>query len=214
MVSYLVVSERMGAMNRAHKREGINKIDDILRVSCDTDTVVYGDRVFRRYDSGRKILGFIEDGADVGGLATLGKNSVLCRGTRIGSRVNVGSRAIVMAMSELGNSVRIMDGALVRDGVCIGDRTEIGFGARVGSNSVIGKGVSIGTYSLIGSNVYVGDGTRIGYGVQTTDNVYIGRNVEIGESSLILSYGAVIDDGEMVPERSSIYGRAGKMLRR
>ncbi len=68
-----------------------------------------------------------------------------------------------------------------------------------------------GTYSLIGSNVYVGDGDAYNMGYR---QCHIGRNVEIGESSPILSCGAVIDDGEMVPERSSIYRRAGEMLRR
>jgi acetyltransferase-like isoleucine patch superfamily enzyme len=121
----------------------------------------------------------IADGAVVGKRPMLSPTSTANReplpGVVVGSGCSVGTHAVLMAGSKLGEGVIIGDGALVRERCEVGERVVVGRAVTVENDTTIGARTKIQAGAYITAYVTIEEDCFIAPMVVTTNDNYMGR---------------------------------------
>jgi acetyltransferase-like isoleucine patch superfamily enzyme len=183
----------------------------------------------------------------IGDFAIVGKVPILAAGSaasdtvdgpaQLGRDCSVGSHAVLMAGSHLGNRVILGDGAFVRercdisDDVVIGHAVTVENDTRVGARTKIQAGAYITAHMLVESDVFIAPmvvttndnfmgrterarvemrGPTIRRGARVGGGAHILPGIEIGEESFVATAAVVTRD---VAPRSVVMGNPARVVR-
>jgi acetyltransferase-like isoleucine patch superfamily enzyme len=145
----------------------------------------------------------IEDEVFIGNNVSLGDNVLIKKGAIIGNNVMVGYRESnsdedafgQLAITEIGESVKLRSGGVIYWG------TKIGNNSAIGHNTIIRENTIIGHDTYVGSLTSVEGDTRIGNYVGIQTQCYITKFCDIGDYTFIGPHFAGANDPQMAHRR-------------
>jgi UDP-2-acetamido-3-amino-2,3-dideoxy-glucuronate N-acetyltransferase len=125
----------------------------------------------------------IGDGTVIGRLPMKASRSATTSGApvppcEIGDNVTIGSNSVIYAGSKIGNDVLIADLATIRENVTIGEFTIVGRGVAIENKCKIGSYVKLETNVYITAYSEIGDYVFVAPGVLTSNDNFVGRTAE------------------------------------
>jgi acetyltransferase-like isoleucine patch superfamily enzyme len=183
----------------------------------------------------------VADGAVVGKRPMLSPTSTAKRdplpGVLLGERCMIGTNAVIMAGTTLGNGVIVGDGAAIRERCTVGDSAVVGRAVTVENDTTIGARTKIQAGAYVTAYVTIEEDVFIAPMVVTTNDNFMGRTekrlglmrgatirrgarvgggahilpgIEIGEEAFVATASVVTKD---VPARSLVMGSPARVVR-
>lgn len=165
----------------------------------------------------------IEEGSEIDPTASIGANSVIKKGVKIGAYSHIGASCVIGEETTIGEHTVIDANVTTYHGIKIGNRVRIGSGTVIGSDGFgIAKhqgswhkipqigGVILQDEVEIGANCAIDRGaignTLLEKGVKLDNLIQVGHNVKIGENTAIA--GCVGISGSTIIGKNCLIGGA------